>query len=36
MRGSILALTDNTGNIAETYSYDPFGMSSYKQNETTL
>ena len=25
MRGSLIALTDDTGNIAETYSYDPFG-----------
>jgi RHS repeat-associated protein len=25
MRGSVIALTDDTGNIAETYSYDPFG-----------
>ena len=25
MRGLIIALTDKDGNIAETYSYDPFG-----------
>ena len=25
MRGTIIALTDEDGNIAETYSYDPFG-----------
>jgi len=25
MRVLIIALTDDTGNIAETYSYDPFG-----------
>ncbi len=25
MRGTIIALTDDTGDIAETYFHDPFG-----------
>jgi len=25
MRGTVIALTDEEGNIVETYNYDPFG-----------